>query len=391
VEPTEKTRAENGIYLDHNASTPAHPEVITAIAAFMTSTPGNSASSHAVGRKVAAAVETARNDIANLVGTASPANVIFTSGATEANNLALVGYTDPARSRILVGATEHESVIAAATAATGNGGTIEIVPVDRSGLLDLHALSEMLNDQVRVVSVMAANSETGVLSPLAEVNAVAKAAGAIVHCDATQIFGRLPFNMDELGVDQLSLSSHKLGGPQGVGALVATRRVRKNLRPVLVGGGHEDGLRSGTVNAAGIAGFAAAARLAQSELEQRSNQMRRTRDNLEHQLAATIQDISINGAEGHRLPNTTNVRFAGTDAEAIMMHVDHIAISSGSACHSGAPEPSRVLTSMGLSRLAATECIRISTGSTTTLQEIDRAVADIAAAVQFVRAISATA
>jgi len=238
---------------------------------------------------------------------------------------------------------------------------------------------------------MAANSETGVLSPLEEVVARAKAAGAIVHCDATQIFGRLPFDMDDLGVDQLSLSSHKLGGPQGVGALVATRRVRNYLIPVLVGGGHERGLRSGTVNAAGVVGFATAARLAQSELEQRSNQMQCTRDALEHHLTATIGDISINGASADRLPNTTNVRFGGTDAEAIMMQADHIAISSGSACHSGAPEPSRVLTSMGLSRVAAAECIRMSTGCTTTLQEVERAAADLARAVEFVREMSATA
>jgi cysteine desulfurase len=317
---------------------------------------------------------------------------VFTAGATEANNLALHGAVEAGsvgRPRLLVSSVEHASVRQQASYLSEQGiAKVDVVPVTEGGFVDLDALNSLLDEDVLLVSIMAANSETGVLNPVSHVAERARSVGALFHCDATQMVGRLAFDMDEIGVDLVSVSSHKICGPGGVGALVGTRQSLRQLKPIIHGGGHEHGLRSGSLNVAGIVGFGAAARLATEERANEASSIGALRDRLVGGLRSSLEGVEENGDPARRLPNTANVRFAGADAEAVMANMDAVAVSAGSACSSGSIEPSEVLQAMGVSHEAAFEAIRFSLGRFTSEAEITTAIRSIIGAVEYVRAMN---
>lgn len=358
----------DAVYLDWNATAPARPEAIEAVARVMAQV-GNASSVHRFGRAARKIVEDAREQVAALVG-ADPANVIFTSGGTEANNLALRGCGDR---RLIVSAVEHGAVLAPALLRDPRA---VILPVDERGVVRLDALEQALRESEKpaLVSVMRANNETGVLQPVAEVVELAHRHGALVHCDAVQAAGKIPFNIKELGVDLASLSAHKLGGPQGVGALVL--REDMPLDAQNVGGGQERGRRSGTENVAGLAGFGAAAQAAREHLAEYAR-VAELRDDLERRTAIIAQDRRIVGAGAERLPNTSCLTMPGVKAETQVMALDleGVAVSAGSACSSGKVSASHVLQAMGLPDEEALTAIRVSLGWSTTPADIDRFVA----------------
>lgn len=338
-------------YLDHNATSPIRPVALDAVVEALQAG-GNPSSVHRPGRAARARLDRARRQVAALVG-ALPGEVVFTSGGTEANNLALRG-----RSRVLVSAIEHESVLKAVADA-------ERIPVDGNGLIDLAALERMLADGPALVSVMLANNETGVIQPIAEVVRLARAAGALVHCDAVQAAGKVPVDLHGLGVDYLSVSAHKLGGPGGVGALVV--RDGAPLATDRVGGGQESYRRAGTENVAGIAGFGAAAEASHDGLD-----VSALRDRIEASMPGKVY-----GASAPRLPNTTCISMPGVKAETQVMALDlaGVAVSAGSACSSGKVARSAVLTAMGVDPAEAETAIRISCGWNTVFEDIERLIA----------------
>ena len=376
------------VYLDYNASAPLDPRVFEAMAPVLSGEVGNASSVHRFGRRQAAAVDEAREHVAALVG-GRPGGVVFTAGATEANNLALRGAVEAApedRRRMLVSAVEHASVGRTARWLADCGLTkLDVIGVTAGGFVEPDAVEDMVRDDVVLVSVMAANSETGVLNPVAEIAERARAAGALFHCDATQMAGRMTFDMEELGADLVSVSGHKICGPGGVGALVGARHALQRLAPVIHGGGHERGLRSGSLNVGGIVGLGAAARIAADERESESARVGILRDRLVTELGARLPDMHQNGDLTRRLPNTASIRFEGADAEAVMSNMDPVAVSTGSACSAGSIEPSEVLTAMGLSRDAAFESVRFSLGRFTTEADIATAIENAIASVERVR------
>jgi cysteine desulfurase len=350
------------VYLDYNATAPVRPEAARAVAEALALT-GNASSVHGYGRAARRLIEVSRQAVAELVG-AEPAGVVFTSGGTEANNLALAG-----RPRLLVSAGEHPSVLEAAPGAT-------IVPLRPDGRIDLAALAALLRapGPPALVSVMLANNETGVIQPLGEVSALARAAGALLHCDAVQAAGKIAVDMAALGADMLSLSAHKLGGPQGVGALVL--RDGAEVGAILRGGGQERARRAGTENLPGIAGFAAAARAAGGGLEDFAR-LQAQRDNLELRLRRLAPEVTIYGVEAPRLANTSCFSLAGLGAETQVMALDlsGVAVSAGSACSSGKVRPSHVLRAMGVAEAAAGGAIRVSLGWQSEAGDIERFLA----------------
>ncbi len=397
--PREERRGNAGakptrpVYLDWNASAPLDARVREVVVAAMDEV-GNAASGHGFGRRQALVVEDARERVAALVG-GRARNVVFTASATEANNLAIQGAVRGAntgRSRILVSAVEHNSVLKTAEwVGARDGWRVGVIPVTRGGSVDLNALERLLGSDVLLVSVMAANGETGVFNPIAEVARLARAHGSLFHCDATQFVGRVPASVLGMGADLVSVSAHKLGGPMGIGALVGTRRALTRLQPLIHGGGHERGMRSGSLNVPGIVGFGEAAAIAVAERAQEAIRLARLRDLLVDGLFAALTGVIQVGDVERRLPNTTCVRFKGADADAVTVSLEPVAASTGSACSSGSIEPSHVLLAMGLSRSSAFECVRFSLGRSTTKADIEMAVSRAGEAVRYVRAVTAKA
>jgi cysteine desulfurase len=352
-----------GVYMDYNASVPIRPEAAEVVRAALCLT-GNPSSVHGFGRAARRMMEDAREQIAAAIG-AAPSEIVFTSGATEANNMAVAG-TRPRRR--LISAIEHDSLLGAAEA--------EPIPVSAAGVVDLGALEAMLAAEGRpaLVCLMLANNETGVLQPVAEAAEIAHRHGALIHCDAVQALERLPVDVTALGVDLLSLSGHKLGGPAGVGALYIRRGL--DLAPVLTGGGQERGRRAGTENLAGIAGFGAAAESAVRELAD-SGRVAGLRDALEARIRTARPEARIFGAQAPRLANTTCVALAGVSAETQVMVLDlaGVAVSAGAACSSGKLRPSKVLAAMGVAPEIAASAIRVSLGWRSEAADIDRFIA----------------
>ena len=351
------------IYLDHNATTPVLPQAAAAMADALART-GNPSSVHRFGRLVRRSVDEARESVAALAGV-SAANVVFTSGGSEANNLALRGVAD----RAFVSAVEHASVLDAVPDA-------DVIPVDGNGVVDRAALKEILAglDGTAVVSVMLANNETGVIQPVAEIAEIVHAAGALFHCDAIQAAGKRPVDMRDLGADLMSLSAHKFGGPQGIGALV----VRDGLdpEPLIRGGGQERRRRAGTENVPGIVGFGVAAQHEQDAANDYSAKLTGLRDDMERRLLAAAPDAVIHGAGVERLANTSCIGLPGVSGEIQVMTLDlaGVAVSAGSACSSGKVTPSHVLSAMGRDDEAARSAVRVSLGAETKAEQIDRFV-----------------
>ncbi len=354
----------DSVYLDHNATTPMRPQAIAAMGEVMRAV-GNASSVHAFGRAMRARVDRARESLAALVGV-KPADIVFTAGGTEANNAVLCG---AGRRRLIVSAIEHDSVRLVTQDA-------ELVPVTSEGVVDLAALESLLagSDVPALVSVMLANNETGVIQPVAGVARIAHAAGALVHCDAVQAAGKIAVDVADLGVDYLTVSAHKLGGPQGVGAIVLRPGVP--FEAMQRGGGQERGRRAGTENVAGIAGFGVAVDIAAQELP-RSTALVGLRDKMEHALVRLAPDAHVFGAGASRLPNTSCVSMPGVAAQTQLMALDlaGIAVSAGSACSSGKVRPSHVLAAMGATETEAASALRVSLGWTTQAGDIERFIA----------------
>lgn len=371
------------IYLDHNATTPVAPPVLEAMLPAFGEVFANPASSHPLAAQARRLVDGVRERLAE-AGGVGPAGVVFTSGSTEALNLVLRGIKPAAaRRRILVGATEHKAVLEAA--ASRSDLDVEILPVRADGRIDHDTLARRLAGDVLLVAIMAANNETGVVNDIDSIADLVHDHGALLLADTTQVLGKLPLGVFA-AADFRCVSAHKAYGPKGVGALLADRAALTRLAPQIVGGGHERGYRSGTVNVPGIVGLGACVALAEEQLPAESERLTRLRDRLEVALAATISGVELVGDRVHRLCNTVNLRFAGADAEAIMANMPEVAVSSGSACQSAVPSPSHVLVAMGMSPAEAGECIRFSLGATTTEDEINEAARQVRAAVERVRA-----
>jgi cysteine desulfurase len=377
------------VYLDYHATTPVDRRVVEAMMPFFTETFGNPASSsHAWGWKAQEAVEAARRDVASLIG-ATPREVVFTSGATESNNFAVHGVAMRApatRRHMVVSAIEHKAVLESAARLGAEGWRVSIAPVHSDGRVDLDALGRLVTPETALVSVIAANNEIGVIQSLADVAAIAHRHGALVHTDAAQAVGKIPVNVEAMGVDLLSLTAHKTYGPKGCGALFIRRRT--DIAPLMVGGGHERGLRSGTLNVPGIVGLAKACALAAAEMPAESVRLRGLRDRLLAGLQASLDGVTVNGSLDHRLPHNLHVSFAEVDGESLLIGVGDIAVSSGSACASSSATPSHVLSALMGAANVPSASIRFGLGRFTTDDDIAYAVEKFVTVVRHLRQLS---
>ena len=359
------------VYLDHNATTPLNPEVVEVMMPYMSGLYGNPSSVHRYGRLTRDALEQARMQVASLVG-AQAKEIIFTSGGTEANNLAITGVlANRKKSRFAISAIEHASLMAPSRLMVEQGWQLDMIPVDAQGIVTDNALKAAISDTTQMVSVMAANNETGVLQSLSTLvdNAKNVKSDVLFHSDACQLAGKMPINFAALRLDLLSLSSHKLYGPQGAGALVVGSHV--DLAPLIVGGGQEKQKRSGTENLLAIVGFGAAAELAARQMQQRKSHVSELQTQLIEQLKV-LQGIVIFSLEVPRLPNTVMFAMSGIEGESLLMQLDRkgFAVSSGSACDSGSTEPSHVLLAMSVKPEIAKGAIRVSFGEQNTNDDV---------------------
>ena len=362
------------IYLDYHATTPVDPRVLEVMLPFFSQEFGNAASkSHAFGWHAEEAVEAARTDVARLVG-ASAKEIVWTSGATESNNLAIKGaarfYLEKGK-HLVTCKTEHKAVLDSMHALERQGFEVTFLDVENDGRLDPGRLQAALRKDTILVSVMHANNETGVLHPVEEIGRVARAAGVLFHCDAVQSVGKVPFDVERMNADLVSLSAHKMYGPKGIGALYVRRKPRVRLVAQMDGGGHERGFRSGTLNVPGIVGFGKAAQLALAERDAEAARILRLREKLRLGIDAGLDLVTLNGSLEQRLPGNLNVSFAYVEGEALMMAIKDVAVSSGSACTSASLEPSYVLRAMGVSDDLAHSSIRFGLGRFTTDEEIE--------------------
>lgn len=380
-------RMNRPIYLDHHATTPVDPRVLEAMLPYFGEEFGNASSStHAYGWRAEAAVEDARERIAAAIGGAEPGEIVFTSGTTESDNLALQGVARGAphrRKHLVITAIEHHAVLDTCRALEADGFSVSTVPVDSSGRVDPQEIARALTEHTALVSVMAANGEIGVLQPLREIAALCRERGVPLHSDAAQAVGKVPLDVRAAGIDLAAFCAHKLYGPKGVGALyVRSGRPRLQLAPLLHGGGQERGLRSGTLPVALIVGFARALELCVAEREAEASRLLALRERLWTRLQKDLDGVQCNGHPVHRLPGNLNVSFAGVDATALLMALDGVALSTGSACASGRAAPSHVLAALGLPPALARGTVRFGIGRGNTADEIDRAAEQIAAGVR---------
>ncbi|MFK7992457.1 MAG: cysteine desulfurase family protein [Sandaracinaceae bacterium] len=367
------------LYFDHNATTPLHPEVRAQMIEAMDDGWGNPSSTHAVGRRARAIVDRAREEVAQLIG-ARPEEMTFTSGGTEANNLAVIGGLAARGGTLILSPVEHPAVAAPASQIEEEGRGVRRLAMGPDGRVEVP--SRLLG--VGLVSVMHANNETGVLQPIEALSSLARGAGALMHTDAAQTVGKVPVDVGVLGVDLLTLAGHKLYGPKGVGALYIRNGVM--LRPVIRGAGHERGLRPGTENVVGIAGLGAACRVAQAGLAERRARVQSLRDQLEARLTEAVHGLVVHGRDAPRLPNTASVAFPGVRGPALLEALPSLAASTGSACHEGAVTPSGVLTAMGVDEDTALGTVRLSLGSETRAAQVEDAAERLIGAWRALRA-----
>jgi len=378
------------IYLDNNATTPCDPRVVDAMLPYFYEQPGNAASrNHAWGWVAEEAVREARQQIAQLIGT-DAREIIFTSGATESDNLAIKGVLQQYRRKgrhIISLKTEHKAVLDACAEAEKLGAEVTYLEVEESGLLDLQRLDQAIRPDTILVAVMWGNNETGLLQPMPQIGAICEKHGTLLMSDATQVVGKLPCHPREAGVHLMAFTAHKMYGPKGVGALYLSRKQPKvSIAAQVQGGGHEQGLRSGTLNVPGIVGFGKAAAIAAAEMQEEAQRLQVWRDRLEQRLLSEVEAAYLNGDAGQRLPHVSNIAFRCVEAESAMMAFNQeLALSSGSACTSASVEPSHVLSAMGRSEDMAFSSLRFSLGRFNKEAEIDRAVELVKSAVAGIR------
>lgn len=377
------------VYLDYNATTPCDPRVVEAMLPYFTNHFGNAASrSHAYGWEAEEAVDYSREQVAKLIG-AETKEIVFTSGATEAINLAIKGVVETYASKgnhIITVSTEHKAVLDTCKRIEKQGGEVTYLPVNADGLIDLQQLDSAIKPETILIAVMYANNETGVIQPIAEIGTIARKHGVLFFSDATQAVGKVQLNINDDKIDILALSAHKLYGPKGVGALYVRRRdPRVKLSAQMDGGGHERGMRSGTLNVPGIVGLGKACEIAGIEMAAENVKLSRLRNKLESALLH-LDDVKVNGAANHRLPNVTNLSFGSIDGNVLMTGLNkNIAVSSGSACTSASPEPSHVLKALGLEDDLAHSSIRFSLGRFSTEEEIDYTIDQVSKTVKKLR------
>jgi cysteine desulfurase len=379
------------IYLDNNATTPLDPRVLDAMMPYLTNKFGNAASrNHAFGWHAEEAVDYAREQIASLIN-CSPKEIIFTSGATESDNLAIKGVFEMYATKgnhIITATTEHKAVLDTCKHIEKLGGKVTYLKVNEKGLIDLKELEEAITDKTILISIMYANNEVGVIQPIKEISAIAKKHGVLFFTDATQAVGKIPVDVEADGIDLMAFSGHKMYGPKGVGALYVRRKnPRVKVTAQMDGGGHERGMRSGTLNVTGIVGLGKACELAKQEMEADTARISAMRDRLEKELL-TIEESYVNGSTEHRLPHVTNISFKYVEGEGLMMGVKDIAVSSGSACTSASLEPSYVLKALGLSDDLAHSSLRFGFSRFTTDEEVDYAIGHVKEAVAKLREMS---
>ncbi len=380
------------IYLDHHSTTPMDPLVLQAMLPYFTEVFGNAASrNHEYGWTAEGAVEKARQELARLIG-AQEKEIIFTSGATESNNLALMGVAEMYREKgnhIITSPVEHKAILDTCQYLEQKGFQVTYLPVDQFGRVSAESVRNAITPQTLLVSVMAANNEIGSINPIAEIGAVCKEKGVLFHCDAVQAGGKMELDVEKMGIDLLSLTAHKIYGPKGIALLYVRRRnPRVRLKPLIYGGGHERGMRSGTLNVPGIVGFGKAAELARTLMKVEVPRIKALRDHLWAGIQAELDEVYLNGHPVERLPNNLNVSFAYVEGESLMMGMKELAVSSGSACTSSSLEPSYVLKCIGVSEDLAHTSIRFGLGRFTTLEEIDFALEKVVESVKKLRDLS---
>src|SRR5216117_3288397 len=363
------------IYMDNHATTPMDPRVLDAMMPFFTNQFGNAASrNHKFGWEAEEAVEEGRQQVAALIG-ADPREIVFTSGATESDNLAVKGAAWMYREKgnhIITAVTEHKAILDTCKHLEKEGFRITFLPVDGKGMVDLDDLRKAITAKTILVSIMTANNEVGVIQEIKQIGKIARERGVLFHTDAVQAAGKIPFNVNEMNVDLASLSAHKIYGPKGAGALYVRRRnPRVLLTPIIDGGGHERGMRSGTLNVTGIVGFGKAAELCKQEMASDTERLCRLRDRLNEKLHENLDEIYINGSMEHRLPHNLNISFAYVEGESLLIGINDVAVSSGSACTSASLEPSYVLKALGAGDDLAHSSIRFGLGRWTTKEEVD--------------------
>ena len=381
------------VYLDNHATTPIDPRVLEAMLPYFGEKFGNAASrSHAFGWEAEAAVDEAREQVAQIIQAASPREIVFTSGATESDNLAIKGVAEAYGDKgnhIVTCSTEHRAVLDSCKALERRGFRVTYLGVDRYGTVRLDQLREAVTDKTVLISVMAANNEIGTVQPIREIGQLAKEKGVVYHCDATQGVGKIPMSVEEMGIDLLSLSGHKIYGPKGVGALyVRSKRPKVRVSPIIDGGGHERGMRSGTLNVPGIVGLGKACQISMHELTREAARLTELRARLKDGIFGQLDEVYVNGHPTERLPGNLNVSFAHMEGESLMMALKEIAVSSGSACTSAALEPSYVLRALGIPEELAHTSIRFGLGRFNTEEEVDYAIRRVVEEVTRLRALS---
>ena len=381
------------IYLDNHATTPVDPRVLEAMLPYFTERFGNAASkSHAFGWEADAAVDIAREQVAKLIGAASPREIVFTSGATESDNLAIKGVAEAYRDKgnhIITCVTEHKAVLDSCKVLAKHGFDVTYLPVGGNGLIDMQRLRDAIADKTILISIMAANNEIGTIQPIKEIGRLAKEKNILFHSDATQGVGKFPINVDDIGIDLLSLTAHKMYGPKGIGALyVRSTRPRVKLVSLIDGGGHERGMRSGTLNVPGIVGLGKACELSQKEMSAEAERLVALRERLKDGILEQLDEVQINGHAVQRLPGNLNLSFAYIEGESLLMGLKDIAVSTGSACTSASLEPSYVLKAIGLADELAYSAIRFGLGRFTSQEEIDYTVKRVVEEVRRLREMS---
>jgi cysteine desulfurase len=382
---------ENFIYLDNNATTQIDPKVLEVMMPFLTNSYANASSNHQFGVQISDAVKLARKQVADLIK-AEPFEIVFTSGATEAINLAFKGIVENSKKKknhIITVTTEHSAVLDCAKYLEKKGCDVTFLSVNKDGLIDLNELKASMREDTVLVSVMFVNNETGVIQPIKEIAEIVHEYGAVFMTDGTQALGKIPFAVEELGIDLMAFSGHKIYAPKGVGGLyVKNRKGRKvNLEALIHGGGHEKGMRSGTLNVPGIVGLGKACEIAQSEMASNAKKVKELRDYLEGELLK-VDGSYVNGSTEQRLYNVSNIRFDGIDSDAVITGLENISISNGSACTSTSIEPSHVLVAMGLSDQEAYASLRLSLGKFNTRKEVDETIKAIKQAVGNLRVMT---
>jgi cysteine desulfurase len=362
------------IYMDYHATTPVDPRVLDAMLPYFREEFGNAASrSHVFGWRAEEAVERAREEVAKLIGAVGK-EIVWTSGATESDNLAIKGIAEFYKDRgnhIITAVTEHKAVLDTCKRLEKQGFVVTYLPVDKDGRVNPQAVAAAMTDKTILVSIMLANNEIGTVNPVEDIGAVVKSGGAFFHIDAVQGVGKIPFDVNQSRADLVSLSAHKMYGPKGIGALYVRRKPRVRITPIIDGGGHERGMRSGTLNVPGIVGFAKAAELCRHEMADESVRVLALRERLRKGIEARVPDTTLNGSIEHRLPGSLNISFAFIEGEAMMMALKDVAVSSGSACTSASLEPSYVLRALGVPEEMAHTSIRFGLGRFSTEEEVD--------------------